>query len=66
MVVLLPATVYALCTGCVPFTDCYKGLLISHSFFGVPDRIEDWLKVCVYLIFHGEHLNLHLILHDFL
>ncbi|XP_010663180.1 serine/threonine-protein kinase ATM isoform X4 [Vitis vinifera] len=48
MVVLLPATVYALCTGCVPFTDCYKGLLISHSFLGVPDRIEDWLKTGEY------------------
>lgn len=56
MVVLLPAAVYALCTGCVPPEDCYKGFLNATG---------DWLKVFVCLIFHGLAVNLDLITFTF-
>ena len=46
MVLLLPAAVYALCAGCEPFTQCYKEILLLHSFVDAIEVADDWIKVC--------------------
>ncbi|GAV63786.1 PI3_PI4_kinase domain-containing protein/FAT domain-containing protein/FATC domain-containing protein, partial [Cephalotus follicularis] len=45
LVLLLPAAVYALCAGCAPFTNCYKGLFLSHSFGDTIEAADNWFKI---------------------
>ncbi|KAJ0106487.1 hypothetical protein Patl1_18038 [Pistacia atlantica] len=45
LVLLLPAAVYALCAGCSPFTNCYRGNFLSYSFLDVTDAGDDKVKI---------------------
>ncbi|KAJ0047583.1 hypothetical protein Pint_15443 [Pistacia integerrima] len=45
LVLLLPAAVYALCAGCSPFTNCYRGNFLSYSFLDVTDTGDDKVKI---------------------
>ena len=47
IVLFLPAAVYALCAGCAPFTQCYKGFPLSYSFVDDIEALVDDVKVCV-------------------
>ncbi|KAA8540817.1 hypothetical protein F0562_024780 [Nyssa sinensis] len=54
MVVLLPAAVYALCVGCVPFPQNHKGFFSSYSFVYIPEAVDGWVKAEEY-----DHESLH-------
>ncbi|KAJ1384476.1 putative serine/threonine-protein kinase [Sesbania bispinosa] len=44
MVLFLPSAMYALCAGCVPFTQCFKEPSLVYSSFDVPESLDDCHK----------------------
>lgn len=51
MVLFLPSAMYALCAGCVPFTQCFKEVPLLYSSFDVSDALDDYHKVQLSLFF---------------
>ncbi|KAJ4974544.1 hypothetical protein NE237_007718 [Protea cynaroides] len=45
VVMLLPAAMFSLSTGCVPISYFSKGLLISYSYTDASEAADDWVKV---------------------
>ncbi|XP_061349623.1 serine/threonine-protein kinase ATM-like [Gastrolobium bilobum] len=45
MVLFLPSAMYALCSGCVPFTQCFKELPLVYSSVHVAEVLNDCLKL---------------------
>lgn len=45
MVLYLPSAMYALCAGCVPFTECFKEFPLVYSSFDVTESVDNSHKV---------------------
>ncbi|KAK7281904.1 hypothetical protein RIF29_10269 [Crotalaria pallida] len=45
MVLFLPSAVYALCAGCVPFTQCFKEVPLVYSSFDASEALDDCHKL---------------------
>lgn len=44
MVLYLPSAMYALCAGCVPFTECFKEIALVYSSFDA-ESLDNFHKV---------------------
>ncbi|XP_042498310.1 serine/threonine-protein kinase ATM isoform X2 [Macadamia integrifolia] len=45
VVILLPAAMFSLSTGCVPISYYSKGLLMAYSFTDASETADDWFKI---------------------